>query len=284
MDLKADGSSLMDFFENHEHRLLHKWLHYFEIYDRHFSKFRNKPLSLIEFGVSHGGSLQMWRHYFGPQARIYGVDIDPRCASLDEENITVLMGDQDNRDSIRAIRDSLPKFDIIIDDGGHTMSQQINTLEEMYGHLKDGGVYLCEDLHTSYWPQWGNGVRKPGSFIEYSKRLVDQLNAWYSEEAGFEVDEFTLNAFSLHYYDSILVIEKRRMKPPEHRIYGTPISGECRRAAGSGPTKSSLSVRPRRGNGPCQGLPARGAGIAAKNCYQLLPRRVNPRAWCAAAG
>jgi SAM-dependent methyltransferase len=222
MNLEADGSSLIDFFENHEHSLIHKWMHYFEIYDRHFSKFRNKPLSLIEFGVAHGGSLQMWKHYFGPQARIYGVDIDPRCAALGEENITIFIGDQDDRDSIRAIRDSLPKFDIIIDDGGHTMSQQINTFEEMYGHLKDGGVYLCEDLHTSYWPHWGSGVRQPGSFIEYSKRLIDQLNAWYTREAGFAVDEFTRNAFSLHYYDSILVIEKRSMKPPEHRMHGTP--------------------------------------------------------------
>lgn len=222
MDMTADGSSLIDFFENHEHRLIHKWNHYFEIYDRHFSKFRNKPLSLMEFGVSHGGSLQMWKHYFGPEAKIYGVDIDPRCASLGEENVTVFLGDQDDRESIRSIRDSLPKLDIIIDDGGHTMSQQINTFEEMFDHLKEGGIYLCEDLHTSYWSGWGGGARKPGSFVEYSKRLIDQLNAWYTQEAGFAVDAFTLNAFSLHYYDSILVIEKRRMKPPEHRMFGTP--------------------------------------------------------------
>lgn len=223
MDKKTDGSDLIDFFENHEHRMIHKWMHYFEIYDRHFSKFRNKPLSLLEFGVLHGGSLQMWKHYFGPQAKIYGVDIDPRCTELAEENIAILLGDQESRDSLRNIKNSMPKFDIIIDDGGHTMLQQKITFEEMYEHLKDGGIYLCEDLHTSYWPgHFGGGYKNENTFIEYSKRLIDQLNAWYSQESNFTVDEFTKTAFSMHYYDSILVIEKRSIKPPTARMKGKP--------------------------------------------------------------
>lgn len=222
MDLNADGSSLIDFFENKEHRLIHKWMHYFEIYDRHFSRFRNKPLSLIEFGVWQGGSLQMWKDYFGREAKIYGVDIDPRCATLGEENITIILGDQEDRASLQGIKNSLPKFDIIIDDGGHTMQQQIITFEEMYSHLLDGGVYLAEDLHTSYWPGFGGGYRNPSSFIEYSKQLIDQLNAWYSQDPAFAVDEFSRNAFSLHYYDSIMVIEKRSIAKPDNRMSGTP--------------------------------------------------------------
>ena len=220
--MNADGSSLIDFFENHPHRLIHKWMHYFEIYDRHFSKFRNKPLSLIEFGVSHGGSLQMWKNYFGPQATIYGVDIDPRCAGLGEENITIIMGNQEDRASLRGIKNSLPKFDIIIDDGGHTMMQQIITFEEMYDHLNEGGIYLCEDLLTSYMSGYAGGCRAPNTFIEYSKKLIDQLNAWHSEQRDFVVDEFTRTTFSMHYYDSVLVIEKRAMKRPDHRMRGTP--------------------------------------------------------------
>jgi len=220
--MNADGSSLIDFFENHPHRLIHKWMHYFEIYDRHFSQFRNKPLSLIEFGVSHGGSLQMWKHYFGPQATIYGVDIDPRCEHLGEENITIIMGDQEDRASLRGIKNSLPKFDIIIDDGGHSMTQQIYTFEEMYEHLNEGGIYLCEDMHTSYMHGYNGGCRTPGTFVEYTKKLIDQLNAWYSQQNDFVVDEFTRNTFAMHYYDSILVIEKRAIKRPDNRMRGTP--------------------------------------------------------------
>lgn len=220
--MDADGSSLIDYFENHEHRLIHKWMHYFEIYDRHFSTFRNRPLSLIEFGVSHGGSLQMWKNYFGSQAKIYGVDINPACVSVAEENIHILTADQEDRESLRMIKNLLPKFDIIIDDGGHTMTQQINTFEEMYEHLKDGGIYLCEDVHTSYFADFGGGYRKPGTFVEYSKRLIDQLNAWYSTEPDFAVDAFTRNTFSMHFYDSIIVIEKRAREAPSHRMRGTP--------------------------------------------------------------
>jgi len=61
-----------------DNRLIHKWMHYFDVYHRHFERFRGQPIVLVEFGVSQGGSLQMWRDYFGDQATIYGVDIDER--------------------------------------------------------------------------------------------------------------------------------------------------------------------------------------------------------------
>ena len=217
-----DGKTLIDYFENHPHRMIHKWMHYFEVYERHFNVFRNKPMSMLEFGVLHGGSLQMWKHYFGPEAKIYGVDINPRCAELAEERIEILIGDQENRESLRTICRTLPKFDIILDDGGHTMLQQTTTFEEMWGHLKDGGIYLCEDLHTSYWPSFGGAYKSPTSFVEYTKNLIDQLTAWHSPNTNLMVNEFTRSAFSVHYYNSIVVIEKRAMVPPHARMKGTP--------------------------------------------------------------
>lgn len=217
-----DGSTLVDFFENHEHRMIHKWMHYFEIYERHFQQFRGKDMSLLEFGVLHGGSLQMWKHYFGAQARITGVDINPRCAELAEERIEIVLGDQEDRQSLRNICLTHPKFDIIIDDGGHTMTQQITTFQELWFHLADGGVYLCEDTHTSYWPAFGGGHRKPGTFIEYTKTLLDQLTAWHSRDAALAVNEFTRSAFAVHYYDSMVFFEKRVMAPPHARMKGTP--------------------------------------------------------------
>jgi hypothetical protein len=53
-----------------------KWRHYFEIYDRHFEKFRNKEVNILEIGIYSGGSLGMWKAYFGPRCRVYGVDIE----------------------------------------------------------------------------------------------------------------------------------------------------------------------------------------------------------------
>lgn len=223
MEQPVNGSVLIDYFENHEHRMIHKWMHYFEIYERHFAQFRNLPISLLEFGVLHGGSLQMWKHYFGPQAKIYGADINPRCAELAEDQITILLADQESRESLQHICKTLPPFDIIIDDGGHTMLQQTTTFQEMWGQLKIGGVYLIEDMLTSYWPSFGGGYKEPVNFVEYTKGLIDQLNAWHAvPNSGLAVNEFTRTAFSMHYYDSVLVIEKRAMQAPHVRMKGRP--------------------------------------------------------------
>jgi hypothetical protein len=215
-------NDLEAYFNQNTGKLIHKWMHYFEIYDRHLSRFRGKPINILEFGVFQGGSLQMWKHYFGPQARIYGVDINPQCKQLEEDGIQIHIGDQGDRPFLRSLAQTLPAIDILIDDGGHTMLQQTRTFEELFPIMSPHGVYVCEDLHTSYWRDWGGGYRRKGTFIEYSKNLVDALNAWHSQQPRrFVVSNFTRCAHSLHYYDSVLVIERRPMEPPVHRKTGS---------------------------------------------------------------
>lgn len=81
--------------------------------------------------------------------------------------------------------------------------------------VAEDGVYVCEDMHTSYWAEFGGAYRKPGSFVEYSKGLFDQFNAWHSKgPAEFAADDFTRSAYSMHYYDSMLVIDKSRCHRP----------------------------------------------------------------------
>ncbi len=201
------------FYENNK-RLVYKLTNYFEVYDRHFSRFRNKEITILEIGVSQGGSLQMWKEYFGDKATIYGIDIDQNCKQLEEENIHILIGSQSDRTFLREVVKTLPQFDILIDDGGHTMQQQIISYEELFGHVKDGGVYLCEDLHTSYFLSHGGGHKRRGSFIEYSKNFIDYLNAHYSEQRSLKVNYFTKNVTSVHYYDSIIVVEKQSREKP----------------------------------------------------------------------
>lgn len=216
-------NELEKYFKENTGRLIHKWQHYFEIYERHFSRFRDSDVHLVEFGVFQGGSLQMWKHYFGPNAKVYGVDINPNCTKLEEERIEIFIGDQENRKFLRSLRDRIPRIDILIDDGGHTMSQQINTFEELFPYIDENGVYLCEDLHTSYLPEYDGGYKNDGTFIEYSKNFIDYINAWHSiEKDKLNVSEFTRSAHSLHYYDSVLVIEKRPMEKPFHLKTGKP--------------------------------------------------------------
>jgi hypothetical protein len=205
---------LESYFNENSKRLIHKWRHYFEIYDAHFARYRGKNPVVLEVGVSQGGSQQMWKSYFGEGSTIIGLDIDPECKKLEEPGIQIHIGSQSDRQCLRELKKKIPKVDILIDDGGHTMEQQIVTFEEMYDHIKDDGIYLCEDMHTSYWIAFGGGYRRRGTMIEYCKNFVDYINAWHSEQPALTVNGFTRSAHSVHFYDSIVVVQKRKMEKP----------------------------------------------------------------------
>ncbi len=207
-------NELESHFRSNTKRLIHKWNHYFEIYDRYFRTYRGQPVTILEIGISQGGSLQMWKEYFGAQAQIIGMDIDPRCKQFEEDRIQVHIGSQSDRNFLRELKNKIPKIDILIDDGGHTMEQQIITFEELFDHIKEDGVYVCEDLHTSYWFEYGGGHKRKGTFIEYSKNFIDYLNAFHSKQNSLKVNSFTKSVHSIHYYDSMLIVEKRNMTPP----------------------------------------------------------------------
>jgi len=213
---------LAQYFLRNTGRLLFKWHHYFEIYHRHFERFRGKHPVVLEIGVFHGGSLQMWRDYFGPGARIIGLDIDPRCLQFEDDATTVLIGDQADPAFLARLCSRFAQIDVIIDDGGHTMEQHIVSFRELYPHLQPHGVYLCEDVHTSYMEHWGGGLRRDGTFIELSKQLVDALHGWYYLPAGTDLDIHTTGTFGVSFYDSIVVVEKRPFGPPRVSQTGKP--------------------------------------------------------------
>ncbi|MGF7118949.1 SAM-dependent methyltransferase [Methanobacterium oryzae] len=218
---------LEKYFYRNNGKIIHKFLHYFEIYDRHFSRFFGKDVTVLEIGVSKGGSLELWRDYFGSKCKIYGIDIDPKCKNLESEQIEIFIGDAEDRNFLRTVKEKVPEIDILIDDGGHYMNQQIVAFEELYPIISPDGVYLCEDLMTSYMDEYEGGYRRKNTFIEYSKDLIDYLNAWYFEEKKswfskkkLSVNKITLSTHSMHYYNNVLVIEKRKMDPPFAAIMG----------------------------------------------------------------
>ena len=215
-------NDLEKYFLGNTGKLIDKWKHYFEVYDRHFSRYRGTDVHFVEFGVSQGGSLQMWKNYFGPKARIYGVDINPHCKQLEEDQVTIFIGDQEDKKFLKSLADAIPRIDILLDDGGHTMKQQINTYEVLFPRIDKNGVYMCEDASTSYWRRFGGGYKRRGTFIEYSKNFIDYLNAWHSKQPRkLAVSDFTRSVTSLHYYDSIVVIEKGPREKPTRSTTGT---------------------------------------------------------------
>ena len=199
----------------HRGQPFQKWLHYFEIYDRHLARFRGKPVQFLEIGVWHGGSLEFWRAYLGAEATIHGVDIDPGVLeTVSGEGFRIHIGDQADAEFLARLKAEIPRIDVVVDDGGHQMHQLFASFQALYPHLAADGVYLCEDLHTCYMKDYGGGYRNTASFLERRKDWIDQLHAWYSEDVELRATDFARSTGSMHYYDSVLVIEKRPWRQP----------------------------------------------------------------------
>jgi hypothetical protein len=214
--------SLRDIYTEHNDRLMNKWDHYIDIYDRHFSIYRNKEIVFVEIGVAHGGSLQMWRKYFGEKALLIGIDINPECKKFEEGNTKIFIGSQTDVDFLKELKSKIPPIDILIDDGGHTMKQQITTFKVLFDHVKPDGLYVCEDLHTSYWYEYGGGLYSRNTFIALSKKFIDDLHAWYLPGSAKKryFNAITTSVRGLHFYDSMLIIEKEPIKKPESTLKG----------------------------------------------------------------
>jgi hypothetical protein len=220
--LPAVASNRMEaLYYGHDGRGAWKWLHYLELYDRHLSRFCNRPTRVLELGILRGGSLQLWEKYFGNDAVIHGIDIDPGCAVVAESRIVPHIGNQADAQFLQRVVDEMGGIDIAIDEGGHQSSDQIATFEALYPLLDVDGVYICEDTRASYWAEYGGGYRKRGTFIEYAKALVDQLHAWYIEDGTDNRDEsFARMTLGIFFYDSMVVIEKRAKNKPFQCIVG----------------------------------------------------------------
>ena len=203
----SDGF-LHKYFLNNSSKRLHKWNHYFDIYERHLSRFRGKNLVMLEIGVFGGGSLDMWRAYLGTEAKIIGIDINPECKQYESDGIEIFIGSQDDSTLIDKILKKYPNISIVLDDGSHVMQHMSASFELLYDHLDPNGVYIVEDTHTCYWPEYQGGLRQENSFIENVKNKIDELNAVHTRSA-VAVSKFTKSTDSICIYDSIVVFEKR---------------------------------------------------------------------------
>jgi hypothetical protein len=204
-----DDGFLHKYFLNNSHKRLHKWVHYFDVYDRHLARFRGKSPVMLEIGVMGGGSLAMWKEYFGEGSRIIGLDINPECKAHEGDGIEVFIGSQDDPAVIDAIFAKYPEIDVVLDDGSHVMNHMISTFELAYERVKPNGVYMVEDTHTCYWNEFGGGLRREGSFMEFAKHKLDEINAVHTQGA-LPVSEFTRSTDCIACYDSIVVFERRR--------------------------------------------------------------------------
>jgi hypothetical protein len=134
-------------------------------YEQTFSDRRTDEMNVLEVGVLFGGSLKMWEHYF-ENSNIYGVEdfsqedgqwhyqyepVDGDAVMEDvnsHERITLFNFDCENLNHIQEHFGDLT-FDIIIDDANHKLTQQMKNAENYIPYLRDGGIYICEDVQTA---------------------------------------------------------------------------------------------------------------------------------------
>ena len=220
--------------------LLHIWPQYFEAYHNHWSRYRGKEVVFMEIGVQSGGKIPLLRNYFGPGFTYIGVDINPTCKMFESADwIHIEIGDSGSRDFIQSILDKYPKVDIFLDDGGHSMVQQRLSMEMILPHIQHNGVFMCEDLSTSWSQSFGGIAYKdasdktfrdtttvglvhrtldwlsagwiPGGVQEY--RVDDpQLDELWSDTPWWK--EFSRTVKHIHFYNQLVVFEKGLVETP----------------------------------------------------------------------
>ncbi len=216
-------NKLKEFFYKNNKKDLNKWLHYFDIYEENFSKYKKRKITILEIGIAKGGSLRMWKNYFSSDSKIVGIDINPECKKFEKDNIKTYIGNQADVNFLGSVIKDIGKPDIIIDDGGHTSNQQILSFNYLFGHLNDKGTYLVEDTHTSYHSDFQD--RQDGfTFMDYAKSLADKLNLWYQYydykiykkeiKEKINMPYFTKNTYKISFYNSMVVFEKRDIETP----------------------------------------------------------------------
>lgn len=204
-------------FYAHQGRPVHKYHHYLPLYDRYFAPYRGRPIKFLEIGVSKGGSLQLWRGFFGDQATIFGIDIEPACAILSGEAGQVRIGSQDDQAFLKAVVAEMGGVDIVLDDGSHLQKHVRATLDILFPMLSDGGLYIVEDLQCAYWSQWGGGYESTGNFFSTVRTIVDDMHHWYHSR-GVRNVAVRDNVSGIHIHDAVVVIEKQAITAPRMSV------------------------------------------------------------------
>ena len=226
--------TLKELYREHEGKLSDKWSLYLAEFERLFAPYRDDPITLLEIGIQNGGSLELWSKYFPKATKMIGCDIDPKCAELRYRSprIAVVLGNANSDESEREILGHASSFDIIIDDGSHISGDIVRSFARYFPHLREGGMYVAEDLHSSYWKDFEGGLHNPLSAMSFFKRLTDILNhehwrnqtpadelvARFGREYGVDFERLDFSRIhSVEFINSLCVIRKAS---PEENILG----------------------------------------------------------------
>jgi len=219
------AKTLVELYRAHAGKVSDKWSSYLPVYEEAFAPLRDRKVSLLEIGIQNGGSLEIYSRYFPTFERLVGCDINPDCGKLkyQDPRIRVVVADANTDDGESRILKIAGSYDIILDDGSHTSTDIVRSFARYWRHLRPGGVYLAEDLHCSYWREFGGGLYDPMSSISFFKALADIIHqehwgltdssrqrlANFARFYGTEFGDADLEEIhSVHFFNSVCIIRK----------------------------------------------------------------------------
>jgi hypothetical protein len=193
-----------------------KHTNYFSIYEEVFKPYLPKRnIKIVEIGVFSGGSVELWSKCFHKSAIIYGLDKNPNLDALNSKKIKIEHVDQDNIKSLQKVAKEIGQIDILIDDGGHTNKQQINTFNVFLPYMKENGVMIFEDTHASFMKEFGN----PSifSFISYAKKIIDLIHS-RSIHLPSQKNIITSKIYKIEFFESIVAFHISKKKSLKNEI------------------------------------------------------------------
>ena len=196
---------------------------YLEIYENYFNKLQNKNLTILEIGIADGKSLLMWSDYF-KNSKIIGIDIHKinlEEKKLNRKNIFIHQGSQSDKKFIDEIIKEYSEFDIIIDDGSHLAKDVKKSFELLFPSLKENGLYVIEDIQTSYNHFFGGNpfdLKYSNSHMNFFKQLTDSLN--YQEIANpFYIEKkYDGKITNISFYHNMVFVRKGNNNKPSREV------------------------------------------------------------------
>jgi len=218
----STNENLLALFNESEYYSL-KYKNYFPVYEKLFSRFKGKKITFVEIGVLSGGSLFMWRNYFGKDARIIGVELNPEAKRFEKDGFEIHIGNQSDENFWKDFFEKIGEVDIILDDGGHTNFQQIVTSCSCIPFIKDDGILVVEDVFHSYGVSYGaSGFYNPSkySFINFCKKTIDDVNYRFPENKKFKFS-LNKNVYSVEFFEAMVAfnINKELCKIENEVLY-----------------------------------------------------------------
>lgn len=165
-------------YQEHCGKVSDKWSVYLDAYETLLAELAQQPACVLEIGIQNGGSLEIMARLLPQAQRIVGCDINPLCEGLkyEDSRIAVIVGDAVSDEVQARVRAECPSFDLVIDDGSHNSQDIVRAFARYFPMVRDGGAFVAEDLHCSYWAAFDGGLFHPQSSLAFFRALVDVIN------------------------------------------------------------------------------------------------------------